>query len=176
MHILDIVENSINAGATWVKISIKEEREKNLMTITITDNGKGMDEDTVKKVVDPFFTTRTTRRVGLGIPLFAQAAKMAGGDFKITSKLGMGTKVEATFIKNHIDLQPLGNMADTLVTLCALYPHVEFIYEHSVDDKIFVFDTGEIKKRLNDVPINHPLVLDFIKDYVDSNLKSILEV
>ncbi|MGB9812561.1 MAG: ATP-binding protein [Thermovenabulum sp.] len=176
LHILDIVENSINAGATEVEIQIVEDNKQNLMTITIVDNGKGMDEKMLEKVLDPFFTTRTTRKVGLGLPLFAQAAKMAGGDLKITSKIGLGTKVEATFIKNHIDLQPLGNMAETLVTLCALYPNVDFIYKHLVDDRSFVFDTKEIKERLKDVPINNPLVLGFIKDYVESNLKSILEV
>jgi len=176
LHILDIVENSINAGATEVEIQIVEDNKQNLMTITIIDNGKGMNEKMLEKVLDPFFTTRTTRKVGLGLPLFAQAAKMAGGDLKITSKIGLGTKVEATFIKNHIDLQPLGNMAETLVTLCALYPNVDFIYKHLVDDRSFVFDTKEIKERLKDVPINNPLVLGFIKDYVESNLKSILEV
>lgn len=173
LHVLDIVQNSISAGASLVEINISEDREKDMLTIEIKDNGRGMDEQTLKKVQDPFFTTRTTRRVGLGIPLFSQAAKMCGGDFSIYSKPGEGTIVKAGFVWSHIDRAPLGSMSDTVVSLVAANPEVDFVYRHRVGEKEFVFDTREVKETLQDVPVTHPAVLDWIKRYMEESLKEI---
>ncbi|WP_213950974.1 ATP-binding protein [Tepidanaerobacter syntrophicus] len=173
LHILDIAQNSIAAKASLVEIEIEEDKKKDLLTIKIKDNGTGMDEETSRKVSDPFFTTRTTRKVGMGIPLFAQAAQSCGGDLKIYSKKGKGTTIEATFILSHIDRAPLGSMSDTMVLLVASHPEIDFVYRHKVQDKEFVFDTREIKKILHEVPINNPLVLDWIKKFIESGLKEI---
>jgi len=173
LHVLDIVQNSVSAGATLIEINITEDIADDLMTIEIKDNGRGMDENALKKVKDPFFTTRTTRKVGLGVPLFEQAAKCCGGELDILSRAGEGTSIRASFIRSHIDRAPLGSMADTMVLLAAANPELDFVYRHRVDGQEFVLDTREIKKTLEDVPISHPMVLDWIKNFVNDNLKQI---
>ncbi len=145
LHILDIVENSIGAKASMIKIRVVEDRSQDLLTIEIKDNGQGIDEETVKKVLDPFFTTRTTRKVGLGLPLLRQAARESGGDVEIESKVGRGTRVKATFGYSHIDRKPLGNMKATLTTLIVGNPEVDFIYEHKEDELEYRLDTREIR-------------------------------
>ncbi len=148
LHILDIVENSIRAKASRIEIKVIEDIRKDLLTIEIKDNGQGIDEETVKKVLDPFFTTRTTRRVGLGLPLLSQAARESGGDVEIESKVSRGTRVKATFGYSHIDRKPLGNMGATLTTLIAGNPEVDFIYEHKNDELEYRLDTKEIRTRI----------------------------
>ena len=148
LHILDIVENSIRAKASMVEIKVIEDIRKDLLTIEIKDNGQGIDEETIKKVIDPFFTTRTTRKVGLGLPLLSQAAKESGGDVELESKVGKGTKITATFGYSHIDRKPLGNMEITLITLIAGNPEVDFIYEHKSDELESRVDTREIRTRI----------------------------
>ena len=148
LHILDIVENSIRAKASRIEIRVVEDTAKDLLTIEISDNGQGIDEETVKKVVEPFFTTRTTRRVGLGLPLLSQAARESGGDVEIESKVGRGTRVKATFGYSHIDRKPLGNMETTLTTLIVGNPEVDFIYEHKKDELEYRLDTKEIRTRI----------------------------
>lgn len=170
---LDIVQNSVKAGATIVEINIIEDAKNDLMTIEISDNGKGMDQETVKKLQDPFFTTRTTRKVGLGIPFFAQAAQSCGGDLKVRSEVGKGTVVTASFIRSHIDRAPLGSMSDTLVSLVAVNPEIDFVYRHKVDNNEFVLDTRDIRKVLQEVPLSNPMVLDWIKKYIEDGLKEI---
>ena len=148
LHILDIVENSIKAKASRVEIKVVEDMAKDLLTIEIKDDGQGIDEETIKKVLDPFFTTRTTRKVGLGLPLLSQAARESGGNVEIASKVGRGTKVKATFGYSHIDRKPLGNMEMTLTTLIAGNPEVDFIYEHKKDELEYRLDTKEIRTRI----------------------------
>ena len=148
LHILDIAENSIRAKASRIKVRVVEDRAQDLLTIEIKDNGQGIDEKTVKRVLDPFFTTRTTRRVGLGLPLLSQAARESGGDVEIESKVGMGTRVKATFGYSHIDRKPLGNMETTLTTLIAGNPEVDFIYEYKKDELEYRLDTKEIRARI----------------------------
>lgn len=142
LHILDIVENSVSAGATRVEILIAEDPEGDLLTVEINDDGRGMDEETVKKVRDPFFTTRTTRRVGLGIPLLAAAAREAEGDLSIDSQEGQGTRIRATFRYSHIDRKPLGDIQETLKALIVANPDVEFFFEHRAGDQVSRFDTS----------------------------------
>jgi anti-sigma regulatory factor (Ser/Thr protein kinase) len=153
LHVLDIAENSIAAGARRVEIRLKESQRDDRLSIEIIDDGRGMSEDMVQKAADPFVTTRTTRRVGLGLSLFEQAAKSAGGEFKIASSPGAGTKVTGVFQYSHVDRQPLGDMNATLLALIVGNPQVEFTYLHQTDNSQVAFSTEEIKAQLGDIPI-----------------------
>ena len=148
LHILDIVENSIGAKASRIKIKVNENMKRNLLTIEIKDNGEGMDEETIKKVLDPFYTTRTTRRVGLGLSLLAQATKESGGNIKIKSIIGKGTSVKAVFQYNHVDRKPLGDIEKTLTTLIVGNPEINFIYEHRRGDVKFKLDTKKARESI----------------------------
>jgi len=150
LHILDIVENSIRAKASTIEIKVVEDIEKDLLTIEIRDNGQGMDEETVKKALDPFFTTRTTRKVGLGLSLLSQAARESGGNIEIESQAGGGTRVKATFGYSHIDRKPVGNMEATLTTLIVGNPEVDFIYEHKKGELEYRLDTKEVRARIRE--------------------------
>jgi signal transduction histidine kinase len=173
LHILDIVENSTRAGASIVNIDITEDTAKDILSLDIRDNGSGMSEDVLKKVTDPFFTTKTVRNVGLGLPMLAQAAERTAGKFIIESKGGEGTRVAVDFKLSHIDRQPLGDISGTLVTLIAGDPDIEFIYRHRRNGQSYILDTREIKKEIEDIPINHVDVLNFIRDHVKEGLKEI---
>jgi len=146
LHILDIVENSIRACAKMIEIKIIEERKKDLLTIKIIDDGKGMDEKTLKNVLDPFFTTKNTRKVGLGLSLLAQSAEESGGSIEIESKPGQGTKVKATFGYSHIDRKPLGDIYESLKVLIIANPDINFIYKYQKDNANYHLDTKGIKK------------------------------
>ena len=140
-HILDIAENSIRAGAKLIAISITEDSKNDLLIIEIKDDGCGMKENEIKKVLDPFYTTKTVRRVGLGLPLLTNAAETAGGKLQLKSAPGKGTKVIATFQLSHIDRQPMGNINSTLISLVATNSDVDFFYNHRHNDRQFEFDT-----------------------------------
>ena len=163
---MDIVENGINAGATLITISIEADDEKNLFVITVSDNGRGMDEDVIEKATDPFFTSRTTRRVGLGLSLLKEASRRCSGQFTIESRKGQGTKVMASFQLDHIDLAPLGDMGSSMTSLIMGYPGVDFIYSRSSGGDRFILDTRDIKTELDDVPINHPEVMRYISETI----------
>ena len=136
LHILDVAENALNAGASRIEVRIVEESKEDLMKIEIKDNGCGMDEQMVSQVLDPFYTTKAGKRVGLGLPLLAQAAKEAGGNMEIQSRPDKGTMICATFQLSHPDLKPLGDMLETLATLTCAHPGVEFIFEHLRNDAV----------------------------------------
>lgn len=173
LHIIDIVQNSIVAGATLVKVEITEDIEKNIMEISIEDNGKGMPKDVLEKVLDPFTTSRTTRKVGLGLPLLKHAAEAAEGELTIDSVLGKGTKVKATFKHNHIDRQPLGDMADVMLGTVVSHEDIDFLYKHTYCGKEFLFDTAEIKKVLGGVSFSEPDVYMWLKEYLNEGEQSI---
>ncbi len=173
LHILDIVENSTRAGAKTVSIDIIEDTERDVLSLEIRDDGSGMSEDVLKKVIDPFFTTKTVRSVGLGLPMLAQAAERADGRFIIESKGGEGTRVAADFKLSHIDRQPLGDISATLVTLIAGNKDIDIIYRHEHSGQTYIFDTREIKRELEDIPINHVTVLNFIRSHITEGLKEI---
>ncbi len=156
LHILDIVENSIRARASKINIKVVEDTRRDLLTIEIKDDGKGIDEETMKKVLDPFFTTKATRKVGLGLALLKQSARESGGDVEIISKVGTGTRVKAIFNYSHIDRKPLGDIAATLVTLIAGNPEVDFICEHISDESKYRIDTEEIRIR-NKLDVSKPV-------------------
>ncbi len=164
LHILDIVENSIDAGATKVEIVIEERIKENLLKIKIKDNGRGIDKETLKKVFDPFYTTKKVRRVGLGLSLFAQSVKEADGKIEIDSKLGKGTVVKAQMCYNHIDRKPLGDMCETLMALIGTRgANMDIIYRHKKNGQEFVFSTKQIKELLGSEEINNPEVLKFLR-------------
>ena len=178
MHILDLSQNSISAGASLVEITISEDTQTDKLTIYIEDNGKGMDKDFLEKVKDPFVTTRTSRKVGLGIPLMLAACKRCEGDLVIESLKNVGTKLTATFKHSHIDRAPMGDMAETMVTLVLSGNDgsklVDFVYKHSMGQRNFCLDTRELRTVLgNDVPLCEPDVLTWIKDYINEGLTNL---
>jgi hypothetical protein len=174
LHILDIVQNSISADATIVEIEIEENLRQDELKIIVCDNGKGMSEEMVAQVVDPFFTTRTTRKVGLGIPLFKASAEACDGSFELCSKLGLGTTLKATFRHSHIDRVPLGSMAETIMTCVMSNPTGDLYYKHQINNKFFVFSTLDIRKVLGeDVPLDDLDVLRWITSFVDEGLEGL---
>lgn len=171
LNVLDVAENSVKAEATLIEISVCSDLAKDLMTIVIKDNGKGMDEEQLARVCDPFFTTRTTRKVGLGVSFFKLAAESTGGEFEITSKKGVGTTVTATFVISSIDRMPLGDMTSTMHSLITLNKDTDFVYSYKVNERGFVLDTRELREILQGVPFDVPDVSDYIKEYLSENKK-----
>lgn len=172
LHILDLAQNSVNAGATAIQIIVTENTVANKLEIKISDNGKGMTDEVLKQISDPFFTTGN-KKTGLGIPLVQQHTKATGGEFKIKSSPGKGTILTAVFAHNHIDRQPMGDIAATITSLIRSYPNIDFIYRHSFNNKQFTIDTCEIKLELDGIPINKKEIIDFIYDMIDENLQEI---
>ena len=169
LNILDIAQNSISAGAPLITIEVSENRTDQTLLIGICDNGRGMSEEQVKSVIDPFFTTRTTRKVGMGIPLFKMAAEQTGGSLEIKSELGVGTEVKAYFKTDSVDFTPLGDVASTIQMLITMNTDRDFVYKHKVDEKEFVCDTREIKEILGDVPLDTYEVSQWLKDFITEN-------
>ncbi len=166
LHVLDILQNAVEAGATRVALTIDEDRAADRLTITVTDTGRGMDPATSARVIDPFFTSRETRHVGLGLPLFAAAAERADGRLVIRSAPGAGTTVEVTFRLSHPDRQPLGDMADTLLAFLLSEKTPELRYTHCAGDEIFEFDTADVRAELGDVPLAHPAVQRWLAEFL----------
>ncbi len=174
LHILDVVENSITAGARNIEIIVSEDAGKDLLTIEISDDGKGMDEEFVQKVLDPFITTRTERRVGLGLSLFAESARMSNGHLRIRSnKLG-GTKITALFQHSHIDRRPMGDLGSTLMTLIAGNPQIDFVYRHTRDGRRFELDSKELKERLPNKSLASTEGLKLLRKELKTNLLEFL--
>ncbi len=173
MHILDIIGNSVRAKASLIEVSVDENIQEDRLILSIKDDGCGMDESTIKNALDPFFTSRKTRKVGLGIPLLQQNAQMSDGELVIESKLGEGTFLKATFVRSHIDRPPLGDLPSTISLMVSGNPKVEFVYTHIVDDEQFVFDSREIKQILDGVEITQPGVVKFLKQMIEENLMEI---
>lgn len=169
LNILDVAQNSISAGAKLIEISVIADIKKDILTVEIKDNGCGMDDEKLKNVVDPFFTTRTTRKIGLGIPFFKLAAENTGGSFNITSQLGLGTTVTAVFGLSHIDRMPLGDINFTIHSLITLNPSIDFFYLYKIDERCFTLDTREFRETLGDIPFNSPEVSAYINDYLNEN-------
>ncbi|MCF8360173.1 MAG: ATP-binding protein [Prolixibacteraceae bacterium] len=173
LHILDIVQNAITAQSDLIEVVVDENEKTDTYTITINDNGKGMDEEMIKKVTDPFFTSRTTRKVGVGISLFKQNAEQAGGHFSIDSKIGEGTKVRAVFQLSNIDRPIMGDIAGTMTLLIGANPDIRFIYTHKTGMGDFELDTKQVLEELEGVPISHPDILRSLKELITENLDMI---
>ena len=176
LNVLDIAQNSVSANASLVEIELIEDTKKNELLIGIYDNGKGMTSEQVENVRDPFFTTRTTRKVGMGIPLFKFAAEMTGGSFEIESEVGVGTKVRAYFKTDHLDFTPIGDMTSTIITLITMNLHMDFIYRRKLNSNEFTVDTRQLKEILGDVPLNEPSIVSWIQQYINENTKQLPEV
>ncbi|MGD9994359.1 MAG: sensor histidine kinase [Salinivirgaceae bacterium] len=172
-HILDIVQNSIRAQATQISIELSESLINNNYKLVISDNGLGMDAETCKKVSDPFYTSRTTRKVGLGIPLLKQNAEQSGGGFSLKSEPGKGTEIGATFVLNHIDRLPVGDIVGTYLLLFAANPAIEFTVTHKTDSGNLTFDTREAKQMLGDIPLSTSEVRKFLKEWFVANMQAI---
>ena len=169
LNVLDIAQNSIRAGASLTEIRVEADTTADRLNIEIKDNGCGMTKEQVNRVIDPFYTTRTTRKVGLGVSFFKLAAETAGGNFSIQSEPGIGTTVTATFGLTHIDRMPLGDISSTIWTLITMNPTLDFVFEYRVDKNSFTLDTREMREILGGVPLNTPDVAAYIKEYLNEN-------
>lgn len=170
LHLLDLVRNSIEAGAQTLDIAVAEEPDRDRLTLTVGDDGRGMDAELAARVLDPFATTRTTRRVGLGLPLLAAAAERSNGGLSLVSTPGKGTTVRAEFQLSHIDRAPLGDIAATLVTVIAAQPTLDITYKHSVGGRSFLLATADLRSRLGDVPLSDPEVVAWLRDYLSESI------
>jgi hypothetical protein len=175
LHILDVLQNAREAGASLVKLTIDENVAADRLTITVEDNGRGMSEEMQKRALDPFFTTRTTRHVGLGLPLLAAAAERCDGGLKIASVLGQGTTVTAAFRRSHIDRAPLGDMTGTVVSFLMGEPVCDLVYHHRRDGDEFTLDTREVQQELGEVPLSHPAVREWLREYISEAEASLVE-
>lgn len=176
MHILDIVMNSVKAKATLIEIFIEDSIKNNCLKIIIRDNGMGMSREMSQMVTDPFFTTRTTRKVGLGIPMLKESCERCNGYLNIDSRLGEGTTIECFFERNNIDRAPIGNMGDTIMTIINSLDNCELLYIHTTDGGTFTLSTAEIKKVLEVNDINVSEILLWIKEYVNENIRNISNI
>lgn len=172
LHILDIAQNSISAGCTRLELSLTEQDGR--LTLVIGDNGRGMTPEFLASVTDPFTTTRTTRKVGLGLPLLRMAAEQTGGSLAIESTVGVGTTVTARFFSGHIDCPPLGDMAGTVALLVQGAPDVDTVYTHTTSRGSFTFDTREIRAVLGEgISLAEPEVAVWMRGYLEELEQSV---
>jgi hypothetical protein len=175
MHILDIIQNSLSAGASVIELHVWEDVANNLLTITIKDNGKGMTPEQVSQVTDPFFTSRTTRRVGLGLPLYRQTAEQSGGALTIESETGAGTTITATFVYDHIDRPPMGDLANALVLMMSANPDCTFRFVYRFNERTYSVDTQEINEALEGLAINDVRVMKMVEQMIGENMRALGE-
>jgi len=173
LNILDVVQNSVTAGSVLTEIDIHIDSSADTLLVSVSDNGQGMLPEQAEKVADPFFTTRTTRKVGLGVPFLKMAAELTGGSFRIESEPGVGTKTSAVFGLTHIDRMPLGDVAGTMISLIGPNPDLDFILRYSVDGNEFSVDTREIREVLDGVPLSEPEVLNYILGSINESIDSL---
>ena len=173
LNVLDVAQNSVRAGAKHITVGITEDTQQDFLTIEILDDGCGMTPEQVARVTDPFYTTRTTRKVGLGIPFFKMAAEMAGGDFSIVSEKGKGTSVKARFQLSHVDRMPLGDIAATMSLLICANESINIRYIHKVDGQSFEASTAAFQEVLEGVPLSNPQISQFVSDYLKENVNAL---
>jgi hypothetical protein len=173
LHILDIAENSVSAKADTIKINVSENCHADKISFAVTDNGIGMDEEMVSSVTDPFVTTRTTRKVGLGIPLLKAAAEACNGGLTISSTKGKGTKISCWFQRSHIDRMPLGDIVNTLLLLVVGYPNIHWIFRYEFNDEMFEFDDEYFKNELGDLPLSEPSIIRFLREHLTNGIEGL---
>ena len=174
LNVMDVAQNSVRAEASLITIDVSESDKNDNLTISISDNGCGMTEEQVKQTIDPFFTTRTTRKVGLGVPLFKMSAEQTGGSFSIESKVGKGTVTTASYVKSHVDMTPLGDINSTVEILIRCNPNIDFVFNHSTDNGSFTLDTRELREVLgDDVSLDTPDVLEWINAFLEEQTQII---
>jgi len=173
LHILDLMQNSIEAGASWILLEVNE-NEDGFLTFSITDNGRGMSESMLKKIRDPFVTTRFTRKVGMGVSLVDMTTKQSGGKLIVKSKLGKGTFIKASYLREHLDRPPLGDIVNTIKVFLVTNLKLHFIMHYFVGKAEFTFDTKEIKKFLGEnIDFNHPEVYSWLGEYLKQNIGAV---
>lgn len=173
LHLLDIAHNSVSAKARNITIEILEDTAADRLRLSVQDDGVGMDAELVKRVTDPFVTSRTTRNVGLGIPLLKAAAEACEGYLAIDSTPGIGTRVDVEFQRSHIDRMPLGDIAETLLTLVVGCPEIHWRLIYKTDQDRFEFDDAEIKRELEGVPLSDPSVLGYLRGYIQQGIAQV---
>ncbi len=174
MNILDVAENSVRAGASLVEITVDEKPSADLLSVTVSDNGCGMSPEQLRNVIDPFYTTRSTRKVGLGVPFFKMAAELTGGKFVIESEVGKGSTVRADFVLSSIDLMPLGNINETICSLIYCNPQIDFLYTRRFEENEMALDTREFRCILGGIDLNDPIVSKFIREFLTENTSDLL--
>lgn len=172
-HVVDVVQNSVTAGADRVEITITVSRRRDLVRLEINDNGRGMDAETLRRVQDPFYTTKTGKKVGLGIPLMKETALHCDGVFEMTSRPGEGTRIRADYRFSHIDTPPMGPVAEMMLQLIAATPGVDMVFAWISDAGRFDVSTGGIREQIGDMSLTHPAVLGFLREYLEENLKGL---
>lgn len=173
LHLLDIIHNSVTAKASTIVITVEEDTRTDRLKMMVEDNGCGMDQEMVARITDPFVTSRTTRKVGLGIPLLKAAAEACNGWLKIDSEVGKGTKVQVEFQRSHIDRMPLGDLPGTILSLIVGAPEVHWIFHYIVDGNTFTFDDQKVKAELEDIPLTEPSVLKFLREMLEQEVSAI---
>jgi hypothetical protein len=178
LHLLDIAENSVAAESKHISIHVHEDLFKDRLSACVIDDGRGMDARTAQQVQDPFYTTRTTRKVGLGIPLLKLAAEQAEGSFSLQSDVGRGTWAEAEFRHSHIDRMPLGDLASTFLTLLIGHPQIDWTFLYRVTDQSkksrdFLFESAELKSELGDISLTEPEVLTFLRGMFEEGIEAV---
>lgn len=164
----------MSARADTIQIVVEEDSTADRLRMIVEDNGVGMDADMLARVIDPFVTSRTTRKVGLGIPLLKAAAEACNGFFTISSTPGKGTRVEVEFQRSHIDRMPLGNLPATIITLVVGSPQVHWLFRYQVDGRVFEFDDEPIKQELEGIALSEPAVLGFLREMLETGVASVL--
>ena len=172
LNILDVAQNSVTAGASLTEIDVIADRPADTLEVVIRDDGRGMTPEQAERAADPFFTTRTTRKVGLGIPFLKMAAELTGGSFGIESAPGKGTIIRSVFGLTHIDRMPMGDLAGTMTALIGPNPDIDFILRYRVDLNGFELDTREMRSILEGVPLSEPEVLGYITGFINENIEA----
>lgn len=176
LHLLDIAENSVAADAKNITLTVCENLQGDKLTASVIDDGKGMSAEMIAKVVDPFVTSRTTRSVGLGIPLFKSAAEACNGNLIINSEVGKGTRLDVEFQHSHIDRMPLGDLSSTMLLLFVAYPKIHWLFDYEaipangIPEEKFMFDSQPVMADLGDIPLTEPAVLGFLREYIESGV------
>jgi hypothetical protein len=180
LHLLDIAENSVSAGASNIEVRVLINDDRDILEAVIVDNGKGMSAETVAQVIDPFFTSRTTRKVGLGIPLLKAAAEACDGGLIVQSSPGIGTKIDVHFRYSHIDRMPLGDLSSTFVSLLVAYPDINWLFEYTSTSsnqgptsRTFAFDNQSFKEALAGCPYSEPMVLEYIRELFENGIQEV---
>jgi hypothetical protein len=173
LHLMDIAENSVAADAKTITVEVEEDSKKDRLKVSVEDDGRGMDDELLARVVDPFVTSRTTRKVGLGIPLLKAAAEACNGYMRITSALGKGTRLEVEFQRSHIDRMPLGDVAGTMLELIVAWPQVHWVLRYNANGSEYEFDDAPIKQELGDVSMTEPTILHYLRESLQDGVRSV---
>ncbi len=176
LHLMDIAENSAAAQAKTIHLEVEEDTAADRLWMCVRDDGRGMDAEMVRRVTDPFVTSRTTRKVGLGIPLLKEAAESCNGDLTIQSQVGQGTTLEVRFQRSHIDRMPLGDLARTMFALLIAHPEIHWVFRYRVDGAEFLFDDAPVKETLGDVPLTEPEILAYLREMIEGGIREVQRV